>query len=89
MLEDIGIGSTNGSQTVLDLKTFTESLEGRPIYSRYMLFLAAYQLPRARLGQNITLLDCYGKPVFFPEGSLPPFGYVLLMLMQRVVRFQC
>ncbi|KAI4949171.1 hypothetical protein J4E91_005635 [Alternaria rosae] len=66
VLEEIGIGSTNGSHTVLDIEAFTDSLGGRPIYSRFVLGNAADQLTRARSGQDVTLLDCYGKPFFLP-----------------------
>ena len=83
VLEEIGIGSTNGSHTVLDIKAFRDSLRDRPIYSRFMLRNAADQLIRARRGQDFTLLDCYGKPFFFPGENLSSLEYVLLMIMQE------
>lgn len=86
VLEEIGIGSANGSHTVLDIKTFTDSLGGRPIYSRFVLGNAADQLTRARSGQDITLLDCYGKPFFLPGEICPSFEYVLLRIMQQDTR---
>ena len=82
VLEEIGIGTTNGSHTVLDIKAFRDSLGGRPIYSRCMLRNAADQLTRARCGQDVTLLDCYGKPFFFPGEKFSSFEYVLLVIMQ-------
>jgi len=79
VLEEIGIGSTNGSHTVLNIKAFTDSLGGRPIYSRSMLRNAADQLPRARRGQDYTLFDCYGKTVIVPGGKFSSSAYVLLV----------
>lgn len=83
LLEDIGLGSTNSSQVVVDLKAFMESLGNRPIYSRLMLRNAANQLPRARCGQDITLMTCSGRIVVLhtKRACLP--RYVQLMFLHQ------
>ena len=63
VLEEIGFGTTNRSYTVLDIKAFTDSLGGRPIYNRHMLRNGGLQLARARRDLPLIFLDCYGKPV--------------------------
>jgi hypothetical protein len=83
VLEEIGIGSTNSSHVVLDIKAFMNSLGGRPIYSRFMLQNAAYQLNRARRGEDVLLMDCYGNPVFISGELFSSSGYVLLILCTK------
>ncbi|KAB2103308.1 hypothetical protein AG0111_0g8366 [Alternaria gaisen] len=70
VLHDVGLGSSNGSQTVVDIKAFMKSLGDRPFYSRSMLRHAADQLSRARNGLKITLTDCYGAKRVYPARDL-------------------
>ncbi|OWY45010.1 hypothetical protein AALT_g3875 [Alternaria alternata] len=70
VLHDVGLGSSNGSQIVVDIKAFTKSLGDRPFYSRSMLRHAADQLSRARNGLKITLMDCYGAKRVYPARDL-------------------
>ncbi|RYN66227.1 hypothetical protein AA0118_g2770 [Alternaria tenuissima] len=70
VLYDVGLGSSNGSQIVVDIKAFMKSLGDRPFYSRSMLRHAADQLSRARNGLRITLTDCYGAKRVYPARDL-------------------
>lgn len=86
VLHDVGLGSSNGSQIVVDIKAFMKSLGDRPFYSRSMLRHAADQLSRARNGLKITLMDCYGAKRVYParDLSLPRYVQFVLYLQERL-----
>ncbi|KAF1944284.1 hypothetical protein EJ02DRAFT_432600 [Clathrospora elynae] len=46
---------------ILDIKAFLESLDNRPIFTRKLFQNASEQLAKARTGQEIELVDCYGS----------------------------
>ncbi|KAI4666768.1 uncharacterized protein J4E79_002808 [Alternaria viburni] len=61
VLEEIGIGSTNGSHTILDIKAFRDSIGDRPIFNRSVMLDAANQLTAARYGRDVTLTNYRGE----------------------------
>ena len=79
VLEEIGLGSTNDSHFVVDLKAFLDSIGDRPIFSHHMLFNAAIHQYRAHHNQTIVLTNCYGKSVSIDFGGAVKPGYVQLM----------
>jgi hypothetical protein len=83
LIHDVGLGLSNSSHIVVDIKAFMKSLGDRPFYSRSMLRHVAEQLTRARNGLNITLTDCYGTARVYPAEDLALYRYVQFVLYLR------
>jgi len=61
VVDEIRVDSTNGSQIVIEIKAFRDSIGDRPIFNRSVMLDAANQLTAARYGRDVTLTKYRGE----------------------------
>lgn len=79
MLDDSDQGTeVTPADKVLNIERFLESVDGGRVFTLVLLHNAARQLQNAKEGNDVELIDCYGKSVTFTTQDGLAAGYLAL-----------